>query len=316
MGLSSSKDIDLLVNFIENRQGATLALPWPEDYRLTLHSVENIPEISREDVQNWAKTYMCCGGELVVVGVIHKAKTRTCRGPIVLQGARGHIYVYNGFFDRSLYHVASSFHDLFSNGLRFFYPIYETCDYALDSTVALDMIAHSKSFSELLHYRNERKNAFFTLKTYPYKTFVRFCNLSMTEFSSRHLIQWRRKLQTSLLDVVFIVQHNFFGDWRELVVVFDGHGMLFCVDREESLLFIARNMSDFLKIGCLRYNENRRLHTQWFTQDTDYIKQVDEMFSRDVLCPLREHCQRSRRERGLLKICTSLVRGINCIERG
>ena len=285
--------LTLLEEFILSKEGTSFVLPFPEEWRVTFHSLETIPEISKEDIEEIRNTYLCCEKTLIVVGVLHHVKKSTCRGPILLQGDRGHLYVYNGFFDKSLYYVSSNLQDFFLVGLKFFYPIYELCDFIVDFETGSKIVEHSKSFSDMIIYRDENINVCFILKSSPYKTYTRFCRLPMTPYTDQDLHRWKRVIRCNIVDVLFCVKHNVFGKWFELVIIFDVNGKIFGVD-DEQIIFLAHNITEFLKIGCLRFNENRRLHGYWFERTND-VRNVEEELSRQINCPWGNTCKRKKR---------------------
>ena len=77
------------------------------------------------------------------------------------------------------------------------------------------------------------------------------------------------------------------------MIIFDVNGKIFGVD-DEQIIFLAHNITEFLKIGCLRFNENRRLHGYWFERTND-VRNVEEELSRQINCPWGNTCKRKKR---------------------
>ncbi|ANC96566.1 tegument protein UL43 [macacine betaherpesvirus 9] len=285
------KSTTILEDFILSKQGTSLVLPWPQEWRLTFHTIESIPDVSKEDIEEFRKTYLCCEDSLIIIGILHHVKKATCRGPLLLRGERGHLYVYNNSYDKCLYYVATNLQEFFLIGLKFFYPIYELCEFIIESESAHSIIEHAQSFSDILNYRNKNINVCFILKSHPYKTYVRFSKLTMTPYTEQDLINWEKVLECTNLDILFTVQYNTFGKWIEMILIFNDHGNLFAVDLDEKIIFIAHNLVEFLKVGCLRYNENHRLHQDCFTEPKNSLN-LEEKFSRPVSCPWGSACKK------------------------
>lgn len=301
--------IDVIEDYIAQRLGTTLALPWPKDWKLTFYNIRSIPGMYDDDLEDMRKTFLCCETKLTVIGILHKKKN-SMRGPILLSGETEDLYVYNTFGDRCLYYVSKNFQEFFSIGLKYFYPIYETLNYLTDTKIAEDLKKNCRSFAETLFLRDRYLTLGFVLRTAPYQTLVRFCDIRMTNFGENDLIKWRQRLKSNFIDVLFCAQYNFYGKWIELVIIYNARGMLFAVDVNEKIIYVAKNVEEFLKMGCLRYVENRRLHTEWFLSESSYVKREEEEFAQDIVCPRGPQCKRKRFRK--LRAMYAAMRGLRC----
>lgn len=289
-----NRQIQMIEKYILSRQGTTLTLPWPSDWRLTLRSVQSLAGIFSEDLDEWCKLYLCCEKKLTVLGILHHVKKNNYQGPIVLIGIKGHVYIYNNIFDNALYYVARDIEEFFTIGLKKFYPIYGSVDIITNYEYLNEFLQSCSSFEDCLKYRDKNLGKGVLLNTTPYKTYLRFCNVWMLRPSFFiYMKKWKLQLQTELLDVIFIANCNFLGRWQEIVILINGCGQLFAIDTEhQQVIYLARNMEELLKMGCLRFRANTRMFTKWFLDNGDYKRNTEEKFSRKLSCPFGFLCKR------------------------
>lgn len=250
--------------YLDDLEGATIILPWPRGYVVTINR-NNRAEILSEDVSKLCEAYLCCEKDLSIIGVIHERESSDRIGPIVFQGTKGHIFAYNQYGENAMYYLAESFEDFFAkHGLRYFYPIYLTRKYLSSEDTTFALLRYSITMTDLLSFRDANVNVGIVLRSHPWLTYL---TLIKKLLLCEDTLLWFNSLPLSF-EPLFLAVYYYKRRWIRFNIVINETGQLYAI-RKKKLILIADDMDTFLRLGCLRYEQNRRYYVNWVKDAQD-----------------------------------------------
>ncbi|AGT99219.1 tegument protein [Suid betaherpesvirus 2] len=272
----------------------TYRLAWPREWRVTFLSSGDVPYVSEANLKAWCEIHMCCEKRLHFQGLLHHQNDNCLFwGPMLFLGSSGKVYVFSPFPDNAMYYVASDFAEFSVVGLRHFYPVSLSVTPVPSVPVLDGFLRDFITFDEIIDYRDKHIGYRFVLWTYPFDTFAEIIDLSSVLFTESDLQRFAEKIDEERVSILFLVTSRVNGDWKDMIILIADTGRLFVVSGKH-VYFLARNISEFLCLGCNRFLDNRRYPAGCFSNERIYDATPETRYSIRPKCSFGKSCRRGK----------------------